>query len=189
MSTFSTHNNEFCVCGIHVHSGAFLDAVVIIVLNCLNAFSAVKKMLVAESNSYYNPYPGAGDFSVPTLFFSLIFTTISTICAIAMMYGNRTLQPRLYRPHLIVEMISFVIVMVSGFLVAIGGLLTMTTRFDRYGLGENAGISLLFFALIIVALGLVRYYFSYVVVKRSQRLLTNQINSYITGTLGMKDIY
>ncbi|KAI6212620.1 hypothetical protein M3Y94_00047800 [Aphelenchoides besseyi] len=189
MSTFSTHNNEFCVCGIHVHSGSFISGVVIIILNCLNAFSAVKKMLVAESKSYYTPYSGAGDFSVPTLFFSLVFTTISTICAITMLYGNRTLQPRLYRPHLIVELIAFVIVMVSGFLVAIGGLLTMTTRFDRYGLGENAGVSLLSFSLIILAIGLVRYYFSYVVVKRSQRLLTHQIDSYITGTLGMKEIY
>ncbi|KAI6233223.1 hypothetical protein M3Y99_00934100 [Aphelenchoides fujianensis] len=188
-SAFSTHS-EFCLCGIHAHRGALISGTLLFCFKFFLTAVWLKKVSAYADPEFPLEDEGVDDVGQRLRFYSLLSLVgvLSTGCTALMIYGNLTLQPRYYRPHLVVEVFYCCLIFLVALLIALGAFFSYGELPIPFAGDPNAGPFRTIVVVFLLAVGFVRWYFAVTIVRRSQHLVRLQTAEYFER-MGMKEPY
>jgi len=189
---------ERCLCGVHVHKGTLIVAIVCLIGNLIVIGSSLFQLIAGKTNEtipYANATHNSSSYdkmyeiynkyvnSMPIVNF--VVGLLVLILILLLIYGNRARKPQFYRPFLylmIVDIVLGALIVVLAIIAAIVAFASPSTFGLKPDEASGLGVAYLIIALVLGVVYLLHFYFYYLVVNRSKNLLIEEELAAQVGT-------
>jgi len=195
---------KYCCCGVHVHVGTFIIALICLIYSTLSILGGAsvfyKVTNTGTANGTESWFPGFPEFAKDFMKYgyiyfytigSLIESILLFLTSILLIWGNRARKPWLYWFFIIYQLLSLLIAfarLIAVLYVLLNELLSESdkTREQR----EQGILAISFIAFLLVLLFCFQFYFLWVVVRgrkflveerKMQKSVVNNYNPYHSG--------
>ncbi|KAI6223147.1 hypothetical protein M3Y99_01459900 [Aphelenchoides fujianensis] len=185
---------ELCCCGMHVHKGAFIIAIISIVFDVLNLFGGVFTATSANNAtlSFYNQNTTANGTADPAVVFlqglqnrvpvnatgSILLNVLSIIFAVVLIVGIKKRKPAFYWPFLVWTALGVILAAIVCVILFVASIVLFVNP-DSFEMkhSENvyAGVITLVVALIVLLAVAIKFYFMFHVPNRSRQVMVEDL--------------